>query len=286
MGNKQLTFLRFILALSDILLLNMCLFVGSYLSNKYGSQNEGNFFIDNVLPVNAVWGIVTSFFRLYEECTIFKLSDVYKATWRSVVLHIILFKMFLLITSSTTSREFDFIFSGLLILSFIIGRFILMTFENIFNFNFNDRILSIMAVSSMGGHWTELLRLMPLFKKHNVTFVSNKKNLAQTVEGYKFYTVRDANKDTKMDLIICFVSVLTKILVLRPRVIITTGAAPGLLSIIVGKFLGIKTIWIDSIANAEKLSLSGSVALRIADKVYTQWEHLSTPKIEYSGSVI
>jgi UDP-N-acetylglucosamine:LPS N-acetylglucosamine transferase len=69
-------------------------------------------------------------------------------------------------------------------------------------------------------------------------------------------------------------------------VIVTTGAAPGLFGIFIGKVLGVKTIWIDSIANVEKLSLSGKIASRMADRVYTQWEHLATPKIIYAGNIL
>jgi hypothetical protein len=42
----------------------------------------------------------------------------------------------------------------------------------------------------------------------------------------------------------------------KPNIILTTGAAPGVLAVIVGKLRGPKNIWVDSIANVERLALS------------------------------
>ena len=61
----------------------------------------------------------------------------------------------------------------------------------------------------------------------------------------------------------------------RPDVIISTGAAPGYIALRIGKLIGAKTVWLDSIANAEELSLSGAMAGRYADLWLTQWAHLA-----------
>jgi UDP-N-acetylglucosamine:LPS N-acetylglucosamine transferase len=73
----------------------------------------------------------------------------------------------------------------------------------------------------------------------------------------------------------------------RPDVVISTGAAPGLFGILFGRLVGARTIWIDSIANAEKLSLSGRIASRIAHIALTQWPHLAaTRRPSYRGSIL
>ncbi|MFD2147083.1 hypothetical protein [Mucilaginibacter antarcticus] len=231
------------------------------------------------------WVISTGMFRLYSEYTIYKLSDIYKATWRSVTFHVVLFSAYIL--SVHVVIHFAFIYSLIVISGFAFSRIVCYVLMPLIKLDFENRNANILAIASVGGHWIELLRIMPLFKEKSVTFISNKKTLKDTVEGHAFYTVPDANKDSKIDLIRCVVKVCGYILFLRPHVIITTGAAPGLLGILVGKILGIKTIWIDSIANAEKLSLSGSIAMWLADRVYTQWEHLATePKLVYSGNLL
>jgi len=87
-------------------------------------------------------------------------------------------------------------------------------------------------------------------------------------------------------LIHSFFKVWKLISTTKPDVIITTGAAPGLMAVIVGKIRNIKTVWIDSIANAEKLSMSGRLATYFSDKVYTQWLHLANDKVVFSGNII
>lgn len=275
------------LSLSDMLILNMCLFVGNYLANKYGLQYYSNFYIENLLPVNALWILTTSIFRVYGEYTVYKLADINKATWRSILLFSILISWYIKITTLYVfPSNFILTFLGLLSVSFIFSRFSFTAIEKITTLNFDKRIASVLAIASIGGHWIELQRLTPLFKGHNVTFISNKDFINDKIDGSNYHKVPDANKDQKINLIRCFCMVFVKIAVLRPGVIITTGAAPGLMGIVIGRIFGAKTIWIDSVANVEKLSLSGRIAAKIADRVYTQWSHLSTQKIVYRGNLL
>ncbi|WP_300599206.1 glycosyltransferase [Niabella sp.] len=146
--------------------------------------------------------------------------------------------------------------------------------------------MKVFAVASMGGHWIQLLRLKPAFEGMEVVFVSNNKRFSSMVPGEKFYAVADGNRNSKLKLIRSFYEVLRIIKKERPDVIVTTGAAPGLMALLAGKLLGIRTVWIDSIANVERLSMSGKIALKIAGRVYTQWEDLATDQIHYAGNVL
>jgi len=51
--------------------------------------------------------------------------------------------------------------------------------------------------------------------------------------------------------------------------------------------MGAKTVWIDSIANIERISMSGKMVCGKADMVLTQWPHLAREKAPlYKGSVL
>jgi len=77
------------------------------------------------------------------------------------------------------------------------------------------------------------------------------------------------------------------ILKIRPDVVISTGAASGFFAIVFGNLIGAKTIWIDSMANYSKLSISGQKAQRCCDLFLTQWLHLANEnKIKHVGSVL
>jgi UDP-N-acetylglucosamine:LPS N-acetylglucosamine transferase len=73
----------------------------------------------------------------------------------------------------------------------------------------------------------------------------------------------------------------------KARYVISTGAAPGLLGLVAGKLMGKKTLWIDSIANPKKLSLSGRIAVYFVDELLTQWPSLSqNSRAQYKGRIV
>ena len=105
--------------------------------------------------------------------------------------------------------------------------------------------------------------------------------------GSKFFKVIDANGNEKMKLLVLFVQMAWIMAIKRPDVVISSGAAPGFFAVMLGKFFGAKTIWIDSIANAEELSLSGKKVGAFADLWLTQWPNLVQPSgPQYQGRVL
>lgn len=101
-------------------------------------------------------------------------------------------------------------------------------------------------------------------------------------------TVPDSNRDVPFRAAWSFLQCCRMVFRLRPSVIITTGALPGLFCIVAGWMLGARTIWIDSIANSDRPSMSGAWALRFATVWLTQWRHLSGVKggLRYEGSLL
>lgn len=146
--------------------------------------------------------------------------------------------------------------------------------------------MKIIAIASVGGHWIQLLRLKHAFDGHDLQFISTKQSFSDTVPGHVFHAIPDANRNGKMGILKAFREVYKVMRKVKPDVVITTGAAPGLMGLAAGKLVGAKTIWVDSIANVEKLSLSGQIALKFADRVYTQWPDLATSKIIYAGNIL
>jgi UDP-N-acetylglucosamine:LPS N-acetylglucosamine transferase len=136
----------------------------------------------------------------------------------------------------------------------------------------------ILAVASGGGHWVQLRRLRGAFEGLDVAFVSVKSAYADDVKEHRFYNVRDATRWNKFGLLILAVQLAGILLKERPKIVITTGAAPGLIAIALARhMLGARTVWIDSIANCETMSSSGLHARRFADVWLTQWPQLAGP---------
>ncbi|WP_031425166.1 glycosyltransferase [Flavimarina sp. Hel_I_48] len=146
--------------------------------------------------------------------------------------------------------------------------------------------MKILALASAGGHWIQLLRLAPAFEKHEVIFVSTKPKFAETVKDFEFYCIPDTNRNDKSGILMGIVKIFRLVLKVKPDVVITTGAAPGLIGLVAAKCIGSKTIWVDSIANVEKFSLSGRIAQKFSDRVYTQWPELANEKSIFEGNVL
>lgn len=133
----------------------------------------------------------------------------------------------------------------------------------------------VLAVASGGGHWLELRRLYPAFAGMDVAFVSVHPNYMNQVAGHRYYVVRDVTRWDKFGFLKLSVELVRILLAERPRTVITTGSAPGLLALAMAKsLLGARTVWIDSIANREQLSSSGRLARWCADVWLTQWPEL------------
>ncbi|MEM7621499.1 MAG: hypothetical protein AAF228_13820 [Pseudomonadota bacterium] len=144
----------------------------------------------------------------------------------------------------------------------------------------------VLAIASAGGHWLQLLRLRPAFDDCTVTYATTLTGLPEEFGLERAHIIPDFSRKSKFKTISAIISILLFIIRIKPDVIVTTGAAPGLVALILGKAMGKNTIWIDSIANAEELSMSGKIAGKWANTWLTQWPHLQNEiGPYYKGSV-
>jgi UDP-N-acetylglucosamine:LPS N-acetylglucosamine transferase len=145
----------------------------------------------------------------------------------------------------------------------------------------------ILAIASGGGHWIQLLRLRPALAGADLCYASVDHALAGDVAGHPFYRFPDANRERKLDLVLQILRIAWILLRVRPDVIVSTGASCGYVAIRIGRIFGARTLFVDSIANAERLSLSGKLASRHANLMLTQWPHLAAAEgPQYRGSVL
>jgi UDP-N-acetylglucosamine:LPS N-acetylglucosamine transferase len=145
----------------------------------------------------------------------------------------------------------------------------------------------VLAVASSGGHWVQLRRVIPAFEKSEVVYVTVLESYRSQVPENKFYSVDDATRWDKLALVRLALQLAWIIVKEKPSVVVSTGAAPGYFAMLLGRWFGARTIWIDSMANIEELSLSGARAGRYADLWLTQWPHLAKAGgPQYGGSVL
>jgi UDP-N-acetylglucosamine:LPS N-acetylglucosamine transferase len=136
-----------------------------------------------------------------------------------------------------------------------------------------NKAKKILAVSSGGGHWVELIRIAPAFEGLQVVFATVDNTYRSGAGSARFYTVRDVTRWDKWHWPQTITKLMWILLRERPDVVISTGALPGYFSL--------------RLANVEELSMSGQKIGKYADLWLTQWPHLSKPDGPlYCGTVL
>jgi len=149
--------------------------------------------------------------------------------------------------------------------------------------------LQICLAASAGGHTSELLKLVESWKGHDTFCITTTNVVTEELHKYgKVYVVGECNRQHPLKVIVVLMRCLKTVLRERPNVVISTGAALGCMACFIGKLIGAKVAWIDSITNVERLSLSGKMVRFIADLFLVQWPGLAEryTNVEYMGAVI
>ena len=153
----------------------------------------------------------------------------------------------------------------------------------------NNTKMKICITASAGGHLTQLLKLSESWQGYKTFCVTTSDVVRERLQKYgKAYTVGECNREHPLRVILVLIRCINVILRERPDVVISPGAAVGCIMCFLGKLLGAKVIWVDSITNVERISLSGRMVRHIADLFLVQWPELAEQysNVEYVGAVI
>ncbi len=145
----------------------------------------------------------------------------------------------------------------------------------------------VLAVASAGGHFQQLMVLRSAFGGQKVTYMTTLEGLGAQFGAAPEILVPDCNANTPLAILRCMAVMGWRMAQLRPDVVITTGALPGLIAIAWGRVFRARTLWVDSVANAEGLSASGRLARRLAHLTLSQWPEVARATgTRYEGSVL
>ena len=134
---------------------------------------------------------------------------------------------------------------------------------------------TVVCVASTGGHFVQLLRLIGELEGVELHVVTTFDGDAAAAAPWRHYTVPDSSRWSRWSVVRCALALLLLIRRLQPAVLITTGAAPGYIALRIARFFGARTIWIDSAANVDEVSMAGRMARSHADEFLVQWPHLA-----------
>jgi UDP-N-acetylglucosamine:LPS N-acetylglucosamine transferase len=149
--------------------------------------------------------------------------------------------------------------------------------------------LKICLAASAGGHISQLLKLAACWNGYETFCVTTTEVVRNKLNKLgEVYVVGECNRQHPMRVIAVLLRCLRIVLRERPDVVISTGAAAGCMLCFLSKMIGAKVVWIDSITNVERISLSGRMVRYIADLFLVQWSELAGryKKVEFVGTVV
>lgn len=130
--------------------------------------------------------------------------------------------------------------------------------------------------------------LRPAFGNAKVVYVTTIAGLPQRSALESFSLVDECNRNDLVKVLANACKLSLMIARHKPDVVISTGALPGLIALVIAKVIFRKrTIWVDSVANGKEFSMSGRMAKRFSNLWLTQWEDVAQQSgATYLGRVI
>lgn len=155
------------------------------------------------------------------------------------------------------------------------------------------RTLRLVVGASAGGHVNELLTLLhaargvwPMEPSAYVTTMQIAVRVFSDT-GRPVLVLGEGDRTKPIRSVAVLFRALCAALRLRPDVVVTTGSMPLALFCFWSWMLGARVVWVDSVAQVERMSVSGRFARRFADLVLVQWPEVAaqTPGAEYVGEL-
>lgn len=149
--------------------------------------------------------------------------------------------------------------------------------------------MKICLVASAGGHLSQLLKIVPPAGTYDALVITTSEAVRGNLTRLgRVHVVGECNREHRWQVLKVFCKCLGILRHERPDVVLSTGAAAGCMCCFLGKLLGAKIVWVDSITNVDHLSLSGRMVRYIADLFLVQWPDLTRKYrgTEYVGTIV
>ncbi len=152
-----------------------------------------------------------------------------------------------------------------------------------------DAPVKICLVASAGGHLSQLLKIVPAVAGYEAVVITTSEAVRDNLTRLgPVHVVGECNRQHILQLIRVFLACARILRREKPDVVLSTGAAAGCLCCFLGKLRGARVVWVDSITNVNRLSLSGRLVRHIADLFLVQWAELIQKYrgVEYVGTIV
>lgn len=135
--------------------------------------------------------------------------------------------------------------------------------------------MKICFVCSSGGHLTHLYMLKPFWNnKQRFWCTFDKEDAQSLLKGEKIYPVYYPSNRSIKALVINTYRAIKILKNEHPDIIITSGAAPAIPFLWIGKIMGAKTVYIEVFDRINKPTISGKLCYPVTDKFIVQWKEM------------
>ncbi len=152
----------------------------------------------------------------------------------------------------------------------------------------------MLLVCSTGGHLLQLLALRGAWNDFSRLWVTFDKSDARSLlagervvfargptnRNFGLLAVRNLLRNT--------VAAVRLLRLVRPKVVLTTGAGVAVPYAWIGRLLGARVVYVESLTRIDRPSLSCRLIAPVATRIYAQWPELTeaVPRARYVGSVV
>lgn len=133
---------------------------------------------------------------------------------------------------------------------------------------------NIVGISSGGGHLSELQSAIPQTMKERITYITFKNgHTKRSLVNTKHYFIIDPH-NSKIKYLINLIHSCFLFIMIRPKVIISTGAGIAIPFMMIGRLFGSRLIFVETGARVYIASKTGEFMYKYADRFYVQYPAL------------
>lgn len=188
MQTRYLYLLKYILPVTDIVMLNLVYILAYYVTEYFGKTVSYELWQHYMVVCNLTWMFNSAIFGLYSDYGSRRLERIYRGTWRSIALHAVTFALYLLFSRDIEfSRTFLVVFYVLLVGFFVVNRFLGTAFQFLLvqRFNVNKKV-ALIGVNPTGRRLAHYLD-----RQYNIDFYG------YLDDGSRIYGDEDGNLPTR-----------------------------------------------------------------------------------------
>ncbi|MFC1906266.1 PssD/Cps14F family polysaccharide biosynthesis glycosyltransferase [Chloroflexota bacterium] len=146
--------------------------------------------------------------------------------------------------------------------------------------------MKVGIVCSDGGHLTEMLQIKEAFEGHDTFFITY--NVVGGGYGLENVYLMNILKKNPLRYLASLPFLLKVLLKEKPKIIVSNGAEIAIPTLYLAKLLGIKIIFIETIARVDESSFTGRLIYPLANIFLVQWPQMLEKygkKARYHGRV-